>query len=535
MTVPFYPLLLAVYPILALLASNIDQVHTGSALRPALLSAASALLLMGALRLRLRDWHRAAALAGLASLAFFTYGHVYDVLKNVEVMGGLLGRHRYLIPASLAVIGFAGWRIVRLRDGRQLTRMLNVVAIALVALPVLQLALYQGQLRRGQVSAHTGAGALVGRRPDRPPDVYYIVLDAYARQDVLRSRFGIDNTGFLDGLRDLGFQVAECAQSNYAQTELTLATTLNLDYLDRLGDFPAGGHDRTPLLFLIRESAVRQILERMGYQVYAFETGYAFSEWQDADVYLHPPRQGFDFPLTAFEGILLETTALTILIDARSILPPSLGGALEGPLDVHRERVLYDLATLPQLAERPGPKFVFAHIVAPHRPYLFAPQPHSTAAQEARPPGFAADEADGYILGYRNQVLYLNDEVLPILRRLIQDSAVPPIILIHGDHGPDEATGAERMAILNAGFFPGLNSESLSSVRSPINNFRLVLRQYFGIDLPDLDDSSFYSTYDAPFDLLPIEQSCAFDGSMPPAGDPLDGSPTELYTGATTE
>jgi hypothetical protein len=75
----------------------------------------------------------------------------------------------------------------------------------------------------------------------------------------------------------------------------------------------------------------------------------------------------------------------------------------------------------------------------------------------------------------------------------------------------------------------------LSAARSPINNFRLVLRAYFGIDLPDLDDSSFYSTYDAPFDFLPIEQSCAFDGSAPPAGDPLDGSPTELYTGATTE
>ena len=37
MTVPFYPLLLAVYPILALLASNIDQVRAGGALRPALL------------------------------------------------------------------------------------------------------------------------------------------------------------------------------------------------------------------------------------------------------------------------------------------------------------------------------------------------------------------------------------------------------------------------------------------------------------------------------------------------------------------
>src|SRR3970282_90790 len=139
-------------------------------------------------------------------------------------MGGLLGGHRYLIPASLALIGFAAWLIVRVRDGRQLTRTLNVVAIALVALPVLQLALYQVQLRRGQASARTEAGALVGRRADRPPDIYYILLDAYARQDVLRSRFGIDNTTFLGGLRGLGFHVAECAHSNYAPTDMTAAT-----------------------------------------------------------------------------------------------------------------------------------------------------------------------------------------------------------------------------------------------------------------------------------------------------------------------
>ena len=535
MTTPFYPLLLALYPILALLAGNIDQVGPQAALRPALISAISVLLLTGVLRLMLRDWHRAAALAGLACLAFFTYGHVYQLVKHVTVMGDLAGRHRYLIPASLALIGLAAWRIVLLGDGRPLTRVLNVVGFALVALPLLQLAFYQVQLWRGKATVRQEAGALVGQRPDPAPDIYYIVLDAYTRQDVLRSHFGIDNTGFLDDLRDLGFHVAECAQSNYAQTELTLAATLNLDYLDRLGDFPASGRDRTPLLFLIRESAVRQILERMEYQVYAFETGYTFSEWEDADVYLHPPRRRFDFPLTAFEGILLESTALSILTDARAVLPPALGGALEGPLAVHRERVLYDLTTLPQLAERPGPKFVFAHIVAPHRPYIFAPEADSAAAQGARLPEFAGAEVDGYILGYRNQVLYLNDEVLPILRRLIQESTVPPIILIHGDHGPDEATGAERMAILNAGFFPGMDSESLSSARSPVNNFRLVLRAYFEIDLPDLDDYSSYSTYDAPFDFLPVEQSCAFDRSTPPVGDTLDGSPTDLYTGATTE
>ena len=519
MTVPFYPLLLAVYPILTLLAGNIDQVPAAAALRTALISAASVLLLMGALRLLLRDWHRAAALAGLAFLAFFTYGHVYAVLKNVEWMGDLVGRHRYLVPAGLALIGIAAWRITRLRDGRQATQTLNVVGIVLAALPLLQLALYQVQLRRGQTSAHTQAGELTGYRPDRPPDIYYLVLDAYTRQDVLRSRFGIDNTAFLDGLRDMGFHVAECAQSNYAQTELTLATTLNLDYLDRLGDFPPDGRDRTPLLFLGRASGVRQILERMGYQVVAFETGYAFSEWQDADVYLHPPRPGLDFPLTAFEEILLKSTALSILIDAPSALPAALGGALEGPLAVHRKRVLYDLDALPRLADDPGPKFVFAHIVAPHRPYLFRPGADSSAARAALLPDFDDQAADGYVLGYRNQVLYLNDRLLPILERLIQGSPVPPIILLHGDHGPDEAAGAERMAILNAGYFPGLDPESLSATRSPVNNFRLVLRAFFGIDLPDLADSSFYSTYDAPFDFAPIEPSCAFEGPATPMGD----------------
>ncbi len=29
------------------------------------------------------------------------------------------------------------------------------------------------------------------------PDIYYIVLDSYARHDVLRQRYGLDNTDFL--------------------------------------------------------------------------------------------------------------------------------------------------------------------------------------------------------------------------------------------------------------------------------------------------------------------------------------------------
>ena len=54
------------------------------------------------------------------------------------------------------------------------------------------------------------------------PTVYYIILDGYARQDVLQEKYQIDNTPFIDFLKQKGFYVAEQATSNYKSTALSL-------------------------------------------------------------------------------------------------------------------------------------------------------------------------------------------------------------------------------------------------------------------------------------------------------------------------
>ena len=47
-------------------------------------------------------------------------------------------------------------------------------------------------------------------------------------------------------LKDLGFFIADCAQSNYAQTQLSLASSLNFNYIDALSNrFVPGSDDRT--------------------------------------------------------------------------------------------------------------------------------------------------------------------------------------------------------------------------------------------------------------------------------------------------
>lgn len=505
MTRPFHPLLLALYPTAALLAVNIEQTDAMAALRPAALSLALALVLTALLCLAVRDLDRAAALASLGLIVFFSYGHVYEVLKNAAVAGEPIGRHRYLAPFFAALTAFLGWRILRRRPPATSTRLLNIVSLVLVALPLAQAAIYA--LETGQ-SPRATPRLESGNPPDRLPDVYYILLDAYTRQDVLRSGFGVDNAMFLSALERLDFDVAACAQSNYAQTELTLASALNLDYLDRLGLSDSASRDRTALLFLIRESALRRFFEGLGYRIVAFQTGYAWSEWQDADVYLRPEGGAFDVPLTAFESLMIDGTALRLLTDAPAALPAALGGAFDGPVELHRRRVLYTLDKLERLPDEPGPKLVFAHIVAPHRPYVLAPDAESELARRSLLADFDPARLDGTVVGYRNQVLYLNDRLLPILEGIVRRSSTPPVVILQGDHGPDEATGGERMAILDALHLPRGIGAPLAEARTPINDFRFMLREVFDVELDPVEDRSFFSEYEAPFDFVEVPQAC---------------------------
>ena len=509
--IPFHPVFFALYPIVSLLATNAGQVGPAAGVRPAALALAAAAVTLATLTLVVRDIRRAAAITSLLLIAFFGYGHVYALLKHVEWMGGLLGRHRYLIPLGVAVLAAATVAILRARHRATLTVWLNALGVMAVALPLWQIATVEVRSRVSTGGEDPLAGAAAAHLPQPAPDVYYLVLDAYTRADILAADFGIDNTPFLDDLRRMGFFVADCAQSNYAQTELTLSTTLNLDYLENLGpDFRPGGRDRTPFLFLIRESRLRRFLESFGYRTVALETGYAWSEWQDADEYLRPEGStgAASFHLTAFEALLADSTALSIFTDARAALPPSLGGALEGPLVLHRQRILFGLDQLGRMPTDPGPKFVFAHLVVPHRPYIFHPDLESRRADRSRMPDLDVGDRGGYYFGYRDQVLFLNDRMVPILEGLLRESATPPVIVLMGDHGADEAGPQERMANLLAVYLPGGTTEGLAATLTPVNAFRVVLDNVFGLDLPLLANRSLYSIYDAPFDFTSIPQTC---------------------------
>jgi hypothetical protein len=497
---PWHPLLWGIFPVLALFANNVAEIKLTDAMRSLTVALCVAFMLFLILRFITREWHRAAAISVLLLLAFFSYGHLYLFLEGLSPAGLNVGRHRILVPIYLAVFGIAVWWIAwRTGDLRVLTQALNVAAVTAVLLPVLQISAYSVREASTEIpDASNDPQHLRSSESRSPPDVYYIILDGYSRDDILERFYQYDNRSFLDELTTLGFYVARCSQSNYSQTQLSLASSLNLNYLSTLGKgFTEDRTDRIGMPGLIKHNLARRSLEQLGYTMVAFETGYYWTQVEDAGVYISPKSSVANLldisgGLNSFEALLIKTSAGLVLADGTTVLPGFTRLNLDHPREIHRQRILFTLDQLGKVAKMSGPKFVFAHIVSPHRPFVFGPQGENVQ-QEKNP-----------LVGYRDQLTYLNSRMIPLLQKIISDSASPPIIVIQGDHGGVDTEGGDRQAILNAYYLPDNGSQHLYESITPVNTFRLIFNTYFGSRYEPLEDISYFSSYQHPYKLIPI-------------------------------
>ena len=286
--VPWYPFAISAYPVLALLATNKGQVGLDAGIRPLLISVAFGGLLYLLLWLFFRQAHKAAFLAALWLGLFFSYGHAYIYLDE-----------KY--PDSNYTLWLAiAWILLFLLTFFWVTRpkltfvssaaTLNTVALALLAMTGWQI-LSEVKPPSAHALALTKAPVQTDLvRPENPPDVYFFLLDSYGRADLLKEAYGFDNSDFINGLEQRGFYVAECSQSNYVRTEISLGSSLNLQYLQELSDkFSPDSTKRSLLWDSLKHSAVRYNFESMGYETVTFDTGFEWLNIKDSDHFMSPP------------------------------------------------------------------------------------------------------------------------------------------------------------------------------------------------------------------------------------------------------
>ena len=268
------------------------------------------------------------------------------------------------------------------------------------------------------------------------PNLYLILLDGYPRHDSLTEYFDFDNRPFLDALEERGFDVAEHSASHYPGTMQTVTTMMQMRPLEDLLDEEWSGSDKQyrRLWQLLNAAPVPAAYEAAGYTTYSIVSPAAALDWRTADVVLDSPA------LTEFEEHLLDAGFLPYFLPL--------------PLVVHAMRRADILDAFGYLEASVGttPRFVFAHILSPHNPYVFGadgspaePCPGLLCANHVGPPN--ATLADRFV----GQLRFLNDRVLAALDHIIEVDPDATVILF-SDHGlrRDRADMAEWFRTLFA-------------------------------------------------------------------------------------
>jgi hypothetical protein len=545
-----YAILFPVYPVLFLYSYNNGYLPLGELFAPLAITLCGAGIMLGLLRLITRKLDTAAALTAFWGLWFFSYGHLLGAAeffpgRLMEVMG------RSTIWIWLVVLALGALVILRLRGrlagGRAA---LFTVAAVLVAATAVKIATFEiGSTPAADPGLQQPAAVMQAPALENPsmapaqppiaaasqkrndpsnyPDIYYIILDGYARPDVFQELYGESNQAFVNFLQEKGFIIAGESHANYYITALSLASSLNMCYLEevarRLGKKSA---DQRPAIKMLRHSELFKLLHSRGYKI--FSTG----DEPFADIQVKDKKGGADEAVRAdpdFSTVVLDITPLRLLVHRTH------GGDLEevdhAMYAARRASIFSFFNKLCAVPQSPSPRFVMAHLLAPHPPLVLnrdgspVPQTRPFALNDnviVTGSNFGFTRAE-YIARYREQYNFVTARIERALSQLLaQKNSRPRIIILQSDHGPaayhnwNNARAGyprERMAILNAFHFSSPNHPQISSRQTPVNTFRIICNYYFNTSYPRLPDKSFIANGSTIYDFIDVTDKT---GKLPP-------------------
>jgi hypothetical protein len=245
---------------------------------------------------------------------------------------------------------------------------------------------------------------------------------------------------------------------------------------------------------LIEHSQSRAMLEQAGYQTISITTDWGITDNPTTDLYYKPAP----IVLNDLEGMLLATTPLGVV---RPLLSKFILGR---SLEAHRQLVLFNFESLAEIPKIRGPKFVVAHIVSPHPPFVF--DKNGNALDQGY--GFTFNDgtdyplsAEDYRQGYVGQVEFVNEKLKTVIDSILQNSEVPPIIILQADHGSGMLTDfgsaentclRERFSNFAAYHLPGIDKDTIPPDITPVNLFRIIFNEYFSTEMPLLENKHYY-------------------------------------------
>jgi hypothetical protein len=444
---------------------------------------------------------------------------IFLVIVVLGLFSSTLFAYAYSITiVSLLLVLWVIFKILKRKFGmRQVFIALNSVSIVAI---VLALTVFYTRMSKVTSSYYSAASDAIRSRNyvdldaavNAKPDIYFIVLDGYGRADILKDMYGLDNSQFIGFLEQNGFTVSKDGLSNYPKTVLSIASMLNMDYIKTLVPASEDSVFWWLLSPYIDHSSVRNSLEKIGYTSVSISTDWDITDNPTTDHYI----KSYPLRLSDFERFFLGITPL------RMIEPPLSKVLPMATFESHRRGLQTNFSSLIESTKIPGPKFVFAHIILPHPPFVFSENGEALDPKYSYSFNDASDypgSSDQYRQRYTGQVLFLNSQLEKVINSILENSKIPPIIILQADHGPgmntDTGSAAntcleERYSIFSAYYLPDNRKRVIPENTSSVNLFRSIFNEYFNANLPVLENVQYYpSQAERIYDLEDVSEKIA--------------------------
>ena len=420
----------------------------------------------------LKNWKKSGLILSLGLVLFFSYGHTYIIFNEVFDENFDENYASHLILLTMFLFLFILGTYFFLRTNRKLykeTKILNAVAISLIALSSINIATYyfdKGNFTLENIEEQDKVTII--SNIENYPDIYFIILDEYADDDKLKDYLNYNNSEFILFLKEKGFFVASESYSNYPRTLVSVPSTLNMEYVHLIDEnLKDGLLTHTVLKQLTTNNKVMNYLKSKNYTTISFSSGHIPTNEMNSDLFFCQDEKFTDSELLP---LFLRTTMLN-------------------PIHVkffetgHRATIMCifsGLTDIPNLDVKP--KFVFAHIMLPHQPYIFGPN-----GEPLSPEGIDMGLAWREDL-YLGQLEFANKKMKEIIPKLLETDN-PPVIIIQSDHGfrhgqdffekPTKEFLDKRYNNFKAYYFPGKERNLLFEETTNVNSFRILFNIYF--------------------------------------------------------
>ena len=194
------PILTGLLPIIVLWNNNLGQMKSKIVLLPLLFTLVYLLAVMAIWLLITRSLRKTALLSTMTSILTFSFGHLYNLLQNNSIFGISIGFVKLFVVYVILFLIFSFLIIRKINFPDFIFPLFNSILAVLIIFNLFSITSYEIRLSKSNKVEQVETKPISDVHSGSKPDIYYIVLDAYTRDDVLSEVIGYDNSAFLQAL-----------------------------------------------------------------------------------------------------------------------------------------------------------------------------------------------------------------------------------------------------------------------------------------------------------------------------------------------